>query len=172
MRKRCYDRVSQVGRIFRMPLVQPPDKIRVETNPDQVSQGFVHLHLKNLQGQRFHKVSRKLSPMLDFPWWFFSFYQVRTSPTSANDHCHINWACTSVQYLHIKECKRALATNVLCFGTRYWGEATLWWPWWILVNVTVDISESYSGITVTSQFSSWNSHTSSDQSQLADFEIW
>lgn len=50
MRKRCYDRVSQVGKIFRMSLVQPPEKIRVETNPDQVSQDFLYFHLKNLQG--------------------------------------------------------------------------------------------------------------------------
>lgn len=177
MGKRCYHRVSHVGRDFRMSLVQPPHQIRVETHPDQVSQGFLQLRLKNLQGQRFHNVSRKLSPMLDCPWWFFvSFCQVRTSPTPGNNHCHINSPCTSVQYLHIKEYKHALAINVLCFGTcsyiRYWSEDKL--------AAVTNHSEHdcrckwdcYSGITITPQFSCWNAHTSSDQSQLADFEIW
>lgn len=59
MKKRCYNRVHQIGRDFKMSLVQPPDKIKVETNSHQVSQDFLQLHLENLRGQRFHNVSKK-----------------------------------------------------------------------------------------------------------------
>lgn len=147
MRERCYDRVSQVRRDFRMSLVQPPDKIRVEINSDQVSQGFLQLHLKNLQGQRLHNVSGKLSPMLDCPWWFF-VSSIKSEPPPLQVMTIATLVHHAVQYSICTLKNTNMHWPLMCFAlapccyVRYWREDTLWWLGRLIVNMNVDISET------------------------------
>lgn len=72
----------EVGRSFRVSVVQPPTQNRVSVKSDQAAQSLIQAGLKNLQGHRLGNVSNLFQCLTNFREKGFSLYPDWTSLVS------------------------------------------------------------------------------------------